>query len=142
MELQVTLEPGAIKPEYAHATDAGMDLFSNTDDVVLGPGARALIPTGVSVAVPIGFVGLIMDKSGLALKQGLSVLGGVIDSGYRGEINVILLNTSAETITIQAKQKVAQMLIQPVHQATIYEVDELPEAGDMRGKGGFGSTGV
>lgn len=143
MKLSVKLSEHAVVPTRAHATDAGMDLYSKKGySSVLAGQARGLVETGVQVAIPEGYVGLILDKSGLALNQGLTVLGGVIDSGYRGEICVILQNTSKDTITIASGQKVAQMVIMPIETPEIEVVDELPEAGDERGKDGFGSTGV
>jgi len=143
MKLSVKLNEGAIAPAYAHKTDAGMDLFSTKDTgVIINPGARALISTGVSVAVPNGYVGLIWDKSGLAAKQGISVMGGVIDSGYRGEIMVLIHNSGNDIVSIGGNQKVAQLLIQPIESAEIELVDTLPEASDERGMGGFGSTGL
>lgn len=136
------LRDGVVIPEYAHATDAGMDLFSTGDEgAIVESGAQISIPTGIAVAVPEGHVGIIMDKSGLAAKHGLKVMGGVIDSGYRGELTVMLLNTGRERVAIKSSQKIAQMLIVPVLHIDI-EIGELPAAGDERGEGGFGSTGL
>ena len=140
------LNPNAKVPTYAHGTDAGMDLYYSTEgmeSIIIAPGARVLIETGVAFAIPRGYVGLIWDKSGVAVKQGLKVLGGVIDAGYRGEVMVCLLNTSNDIVTIQPEQKLAQMLIQPVAMPHIEIVDgDLPAAEDERGEGGFGSTGL
>ena len=140
------LNPNAKVPSYAHGTDAGMDLFYSTEGmegIVVAPGARVIIPTGVAFAIPRLYVGLIWDKSGIAAKQGIKVMGGVIDAGYRGEVMVCLLNTSNDIVTIQPDQKVAQILIQPIVTPHIEIVDgDLPAAEDERGTGGFGSTGL
>lgn len=130
-------------PSYAHGTDAGMDLYYYGEDVVLDAGARGVFATGIAVAIPRLYVGLIWDKSGIATKEGLKVLGGVVDAGYRGEVMVALLNTSNIPVTISTGRKLAQMLIQPVCHPHIDVVDgELPAAEDERGEGGFGSTGL
>ena len=130
-------------PNYAHNTDAGMDLYYEGEDVVLDAGARGLFATGIAMAIPSGYVGLIWDKSGVATKEGLKVLGGVVDAGYRGEVMVALLNTSSVPATIITGRKLAQMLIQPVMHPHIEIVDgELPAAEDERGEGRFGSTGL
>lgn len=144
MKICVTkLHPEAKVPSYAHSTDAGMDLYYHGEDVVLAAGARGVFATGIAMAIPRQFVGLIWDKSGVATKEGLKVLGGVVDAGYRGEVMVALLNTSNEPVTLTHGRKLAQMLIQPVVTAHIELVDgELPAAEDDRGKGGFGSTGL
>ena len=133
------LDPNAKLPSYANTHDAGMDLYSS-QTIILSPGKRIAVPTGIAVAIPSGYVGLIWDKSGIALKAGLKTLGGVIDSGYRGEIGIIIHNTSDTSYTIEAGKKIAQMLIQPVEQKEIIEVDSLDET--KRGDGGFGSTGL
>jgi len=140
------LDPNAKVPTYAHSTDAGMDLYYSTEgdeSIVIAPGARAVVNTGLAFAIPSGYVGLIWDKSGIASKQGLKVMGGVIDSGYRGEVMVCLLNTSNDIVLIQPYQKIAQILIQPVVNPHIEIVEgDLPDAEDNRGAGGFGSTGL
>lgn len=133
------LEDGARVPEYAHPGDAGMDVFA-LQDVVLQAGERGMVRTGVAMKVPEGYVALVWDKSGRAVKEGLSTMAGVIDSGYRGEVQIVVLNTSSEAVTIEAGQKVAQVLIQPLISATINEVSQLDDT--SRGDGGFGSTGV
>jgi len=125
-------------PEYAHHNDAGMDLFS-VEEVKIEPHQRVQIKTGLAFEVPDGYVGLIWDKSGLSHKHGLKTLGGVLDSGYRGELMVGLVNVSGETYTIEKGHKVAQMLIQKIEQPKITESETLSEA--ERGEGGFGSTG-
>lgn len=126
-------------PEYVHPGDAGMDLFA-VEERVLDPGERSMVPTGVAMHIPEGHVGLVWDKSGRAVKEGLTTMAGVVDAGYRGEINVVVLNMSDETITIEKYHKVAQMLIQPVMSPELEEVDSLDDS--SRGEGGFGSTGL
>lgn len=129
-------------PAYAHPGDAGLDLFS-ADDVTIGPGARVLIPTGIAVAIPDGFAGFVQPRSGLAIRNGLSLVNtpGLIDAHYRGEIKVIAINLDPEApITIARGDKIAQLVIQPVARVELVETDELDET--ARGEGGFGSTGV
>ncbi len=133
------LHPQAIVPRYAHLRDAGMDLYSN-EEIILQPGDRALVPTGISMAIPTGNVGLIWDRSGLAAKNGLTTLGGVIDQSYRGEIKVVIYNSSNVAFIIEKGMRIAQMLIQPVEQKEIREVESLDDT--SRGAGGFGSTGL
>jgi dUTP pyrophosphatase len=133
------LHPEAKVPTFAHATDAGLDLCT-VGDVTLAPGERKSIATGIAMAIPEGYVGLVWDKSGIAHKGGLKTLGGVIDAGYRGEIFVGLLNTSDVPYTFAAGHKVAQILIQAIVQPELVEADELPEAD--RGEKAFGSTGA
>jgi len=132
------LRPEAIAPSYAHPGDAGADLCT-TETVTLQPGQRLNVPTGIAVEIPDGYVGLVWDKSGRAAKDGLTILGGVIDAGYRGEIFAITLNTSDQPVTIQQGEKIAQMLIQPVEQVSIVEAETLSDT--TRGEGKFGSTG-
>ncbi|HIH12989.1 TPA: dUTP diphosphatase [Candidatus Woesearchaeota archaeon] len=132
------LSPSAILPCYAHPHDAGMDLFT-CERLTLLPGERKLVLTGIAMAIPSGYVGLIWDKSGMAAK-GLKTMGGVIDSGYRGEIKIVVHNLSDQSFTFEAGTKVAQMLIQPVEQKKLLEVEELEDT--SRGEGGFGSTGL
>ncbi|MDZ4181107.1 MAG: dUTP diphosphatase [Coriobacteriia bacterium] len=129
-------------PAYAHPGDAGLDLFS-ADDLTLEPGARALIPTGIAVAIPDGFAGFVQPRSGLAIRNGLSLVNtpGLIDAHYRGEIKVIAINLDTATpITISRGEKIAQLVIQPVARVQLVETNELDET--ARGEGGFGSTGV
>ena len=133
------LHPQAILPKYACANDAGMDFYSLENEII-NPGERKLIPTGIAMAIPPGYVGLIWDKSGIASKHGIKTMGGVIDSGYRGEIRIVLHNLSNQPFPIEKGMKIAQMLIQPVEQKKIVEVEELDET--SRGEGGFGSTGL
>lgn len=132
---------GAEPPQYAHPGDAGADLLS-VDDVVLAPGARAVVGTGVSIALPDGYVALVVPRSGLAAKHGITLVNtpGTIDAGYRGEIRVILLNTdAAEPYAISAGDRIAQLVVLPVTRARFIPVERLP--GTARGDGGFGSTG-
>ncbi|HLC89064.1 MAG TPA: dUTP diphosphatase, partial [Candidatus Nanoarchaeia archaeon] len=133
------LTPSAILPKYANLNDAGMDLYAS-ETIILPPQERKLIPTGIAMAIPPGYAGIIWDKSGLAAKHGIKTMGGVIDAGYRGEIKILVCNLSDTSYTFEKGTKVAQMLIQPVEQNKIVEVKELEETG--RGKGGFGSTGI
>ncbi|MEW5706102.1 MAG: dUTP diphosphatase [Actinomycetota bacterium] len=129
-------------PEYAHEGDAGCDLRSRIDQVI-PPGERALIPTGICIAIPTGYAGFVQPRSGLALKHGISIVNtpGLIDSKYRGEIGVILINTDkSEPFVIKKGDKIAQLVIQKVETVEFAVVDELDET--VRGTGGFGSTGV
>ncbi len=130
-------------PRYETAGAAGMDLLAAvTADVVLQPGARAIIPTGLQMAIPAGFEVQVRPRSGLAAKNGVTVLNspGTIDSDYRGEIGVILINHGAEPFTITRGSRIAQMVIASVTQGTLVEADTLDAT--ARGAGGFGSTGV
>lgn len=135
------LDAGLEAPSYAHPGDAGADLRAR-ESVVLAPGERRLVPTGVSIALPDGFVALIHPRSGLATKHGLTIVNapGTVDAGYRGEISVTLLNTdSRNAIELQRGDRIAQMVIQRVEYAQFVPVNELTES--VRGAGGFGSTG-
>lgn len=128
-------------PVYAHDGDAGLDLLAS-DSVELLPGQRTAVPTGLAVAIPEGYAGFVHPRSGRALREGLGVVNapGLIDSGYRGEIKVILVNHDPKvSIKIECGDKIAQLVIQPVELADLEEVDELPDTN--RGSGGFGSTG-
>lgn len=130
----------AIIPKYAHASDSGIDLYS-TEDYILKPGERALISTGIKIAIPKGYEAQIRPKSGLALNHGLSIVNtpGTIDSCYRGEIGVIAINLGKENIKIENGKKVAQMVFNKIEEVEFEEVDELNNT--KRGSGGFGSTG-
>ena len=143
MELRIKrLDRQLPLPRYAHAGDAGLDLFAAAD-IEIEPLHRALVPTGIAVAIPDGYAGFVQPRSGLALRHGLSFVNtpGLIDSHYRGEIKVIAVNLDASTpISIARGDKVAQLVIQAVANVELAEVDELEET--MRGEGGFGSTGV
>ncbi|WP_395640016.1 dUTP diphosphatase [Pseudolysinimonas sp.] len=128
-------------PVYAHPGDAGADLVA-TADVVLEPGERATVPTGLKIALPHGYVGFVVPRSGLAAKHGLTIVNapGTVDAGYRGEIRVTLLNTDArESYAIAAGDRIAQLIVMPVPSVRFVEVERLP--GSERGEGGFGSTG-
>jgi len=132
---------GAEAPQYAHAGDAGADLLS-ADEVVIAPGERVLVGTGVSIALPDGFVAFVVPRSGLAAKHGITIVNspGTVDAGYRGEIRVILLNTDAsEAYTVHAGDRIAQLVVMAVARARFIPVERLP--GTERGVGGFGSTG-
>lgn len=136
--LDQELEP----PAYALPGDAGADLRS-TMDVTLPPGERVVIPTGVAIALPDGYVALVHPRSGLAAKQGITIVNapGTVDAGYRGEILVTLLNTdTTDAVTISRGDRIAQLVIQPVERARFHQVDRLP--GSDRGAQGFGSSGV
>lgn len=130
-------------PKRMRAGDAAADLAS-TIDTVLAPGERQLIPTGFAIAVPPNAAGLVLSRSGLALKQGVAVLNapGLIDSGYRGEIGVILVNHGAEPVAIERGQRIAQLMVVDAPAFALTEVDELPPAPDDRGVAGFGSSGA
>ena len=139
MELKVKcIHPDARIPAYGHTGDAGMDLFSVVD-YELPAAAVFAVPTGIQVAIPAGFVGLIWDKSGISLK-GVHRLAGVVDAGYRGEVRVVMVNLGNEPFTIKKGMKVAQMLIQPVAFVTLVQSETLDDT--TRGEGGFGSTGL
>ncbi|HZP39037.1 MAG TPA: dUTP diphosphatase [Methylomirabilota bacterium] len=134
-------DPTLALPAYAREGDAGLDLAA-AQPATLPPGGRALVPTGLRVAIPPGYAGLVLPRSGLALRAGVTVLNapGLVDSGYRGEIGVLLINHGAEPVTIARGERVAQLVIQAVARATLVEVGALGES--ARGAGGFGSTGV
>jgi dUTP pyrophosphatase len=132
------IHPEARLPGYGHTGDAGLDLFSVADHD-LGPGEVFAVPTGIQVAIPAGHVGLVWDKSGISLK-GVHRLAGVVDSGYRGEVRIVLVNLSGGTFAVKKGMKIAQMLVQPVVSVGILESDELDAT--PRGEGGFGSTGL
>ena len=138
VEILVVGEP----PRYQKPGDAGMDL-SSTSALTLAPLQRALVPTGVSIALPAGYVGWVTPRSGLALRHGISMVNapGIIDAGYRGEIQVILWNTDPEnSFDVAVGDRIAQLIITPFSRAMIHQVDSLP--GSMRDTGGFGSTGI
>lgn len=130
-------------PSYATAGDAGADLVSSIDLELAPAGGRALVPTGAAIAIPTGFAGFVQPRSGLALKHGVTVLNspGLIDSGYRGELKVLLINTDPSTpFSIARGDRIAQLVIQRVEAVAFDVVEELPDSD--RGEGGFGSTGV
>jgi dUTP pyrophosphatase len=132
------LHPDAQIPKIAHEGDAGCDLFA-TESVTLNPGERGQIPTGLSIELPLGFVSLIWDKSGISHKEGIKTLGGVIDCGYRGEYKIGVVNLSDKPYTFEKGHKIAQLLIQRVESPIFEEVEELSDT--SRKGDGFGSTG-
>lgn len=135
------IHPDAVLPAYAHPSDAGMDLRS-VADVVIPRGGRALVPTGLVVLLPPGYEAQVRPRSGLALKRGVTVLNapGTVDSGYRGEIGVILANFGEDDFAVKRGDKIAQLVIASVTQPQVAEADVIDETD--RGAGGFGSTGV
>lgn len=138
----VKLEEGVDTPRYAHEGDAGCDLASRVD-VTLEPGHRALIPTGIAVSIPEGYAGFVQPRSGLAMRSGISIVNtpGLIDSHYRGEIKVILVNLDPDTpFEVKRGDKICQLVFQKVERARLEQVEELEHT--ERGAGGFGSTGV
>jgi dUTP pyrophosphatase len=135
------LDPDLPLPAYAHPGDAGADLCA-AEEVVLPPGGRAVVRTGVAVAVPEGYAAFVHPRSGLAARHGVTLVNtpGTIDAGYRGEVRVVLINTDqAEPFTVHRGDRIAQLVVQPVAHARFLDVGELP--GTARGDGGFGSTG-
>lgn len=128
-------------PSYARPGDAGLDLYSRID-IELTPGQRAMVPTGIAIALEPGYVALVHPRSGRAAKEGLAMVNapGTVDAGYRGELQVILINLDRESkISIKRGERIAQLVIQPVIHAELIEVEQLPQS--VRGDGGFGSTG-
>jgi dUTP pyrophosphatase len=135
------LDPDIPMPAYAHPGDAGADLVT-TVDVTLAPGERAMVPTGIALALPDGYVALVHPRSGLAARHGLSIVNtpGTIDAGYRGEIKVMLINHDPrEPIELRRGDRIAQLVVQRFERAAFVEVAALPES--VRGAGGYGSTG-
>lgn len=126
-------------PKYAHTTDAGLDLRA-AESLTIDAGKQAIVKTGIKMAIPEGYVGLIWDRSGLAAKHSMHALAGVIDAGYRGEIGIVLRNLGDDSFDVEKGMRIAQLLIQPVLQATLVQVDELSDT--SRSGGGFGSTGL
>lgn len=137
----VVLDPGATMPAYATEGASGLDLRA-TETVVLAPLERRLIPTGVRVAIPPGYEGQVRPRSGLALKKGIAMVNapGTIDADYRGEIGVVAINLGAETVQLEAGERIAQLVIGPVARAELVPVEALDET--PRNEGGFGSTGA
>jgi dUTP pyrophosphatase len=134
------LDPELPLPSYAHPGDAGADLVA-ASDVELAPGARALVGTGIAIALPLGYAAFVHPRSGLAAKLGVTTLNapGTVDAGYRGEIRVNLVNHGAEPVVVRRGDRIAQLIVQRVEQAEFTVVDVLPES--VRGTGGHGSTG-
>ncbi|HEY7198501.1 MAG TPA: dUTP diphosphatase [Gaiellaceae bacterium] len=136
------LRDGAQLPERAYSGDAGLDL-ATCEPLALGPGERAVVPTGLAVAIPVGYAGFVQPRSGLAARDGIAVVNspGLIDSGYRGEIKVVLLNTDREkSFVAEPGERIAQLVVLPVPDVQVEEVEELPET--ERGARGFGSSRV
>jgi dUTP pyrophosphatase len=136
------LDPELPVPAYARAGDAGCDLVAAADMTLAPAGGRALVPTGIAIAIPEGYAGFVQPRSGLARDHGVTCLNtpGLIDSGYRGELKVLLINTDP-TVAFEVRrgERIAQLVIQAVEHVRFVEVDELPDS--ERGAGGFGSTG-
>jgi dUTP pyrophosphatase len=135
------LDPELPLPRYAKGGDAGADIVSRID-ITLAPGERALVPTGIAIALPDGYVALVHPRSGLAIKHGVTMVNapGTVDAGYRGELQIILINhDKTESVSFKRGDRIAQLVIQKVERAEFVEVQELPGSG--RGMGGFGSTG-
>lgn len=135
------LDPELPLPKYAKGGDAGADIVSRID-ITLAPGERALVPTGIAIALPDGYVALVHPRSGLAIKHGVTMVNapGTVDAGYRGELQVILINHDrTEPVSFKRGDRIAQLVIQKVERANFVEVENLPGSG--RGDGGFGSTG-
>jgi dUTP pyrophosphatase len=135
------LDPGVPLPMYAKGGDAGADIVSAVD-ITLAPGERALVPTGISIALPDGYVALVHPRSGLAIKHGVTMVNapGTVDAGYRGELKLILINHDpSESVSFKRGDRIAQLVIQQVERAEFIEVQDLPGSG--RGTDGFGSTG-
>lgn len=132
------LHPAAVLPRYGRPGDAGLDLCS-CEERELASGERHAFGTGVAIAIPEGYAGLVWDRSGLAVQAGLTTLAGVIDAGYRGEVRVPLLNTGAQAYRVQVGDRIAQLLVQPVPTISVEQVDRLDST--ARGGAGFGSSG-
>lgn len=135
------LDPDLPLPKYAKGGDAGADIVSRID-VTLAPGQRTLVPTGISIALPDGYVALVHPRSGLAIKHGVTMVNspGTVDAGYRGELQIILINhDQKESVSFKRGDRIAQLVIQKVERAQFVEVESLPGSG--RGSDGFGSTG-
>jgi dUTP diphosphatase len=142
IELQIQrLEPGAVLPSHAYEGDAGLDLTAS-EAAELPPGGRASIGTGLAVAIPEGHAGLVLPRSGLAADHGIGLLNspGLIDSGYRGEVRIILYNPGLESFRVESGMRIAQLVLVAVDAVRLVEVDELPET--ERGERGFGSSKV
>lgn len=140
LQIPAVLSQGASLPEKAHADDGAADLRA-IEALVIAPGQRALVPSGLQIALPEGYAALVLPRSGLALKHGITVLNspGLIDAGYRGEIGVILQNHGSEPFGVAIGDRVAQLLVLPLQQWQLVQVSTLPES--TRGEGGFGSSG-
>jgi dUTP pyrophosphatase len=143
VEVLITrLDPELPLPQYAKPGDAGADIVSRID-ITLAPGERALVPTGIAIALPDGYVALVHPRSGLAIKHGVTMVNspGTVDAAYRGELQIILINHDPyQAVSFKRGDRIAQLVIQKVERAEFIEVSQLPGSG--RGSGGFGSTGV
>lgn len=142
LTVPISLLEGATAPEYATDRSAGMDLRAYLDsDIVLAPGARGRVPTGVRVAIPTGYEGQVRGRSGLADRHGIGLVNGpgTIDADYRGEIQVILINWGSQDFTIRHGERIAQLVIAPVARVSLQQVADLDDT--QRGEGGFGHTG-
>lgn len=136
------LDPDLPLPAYAHPGDGGADLRAREDVLLAAGGGRAMVPTGIAIALPAGHAGFVLPRSGLALRHGVTCVNtpGLVDSGYRGEIKVVLINTDPHTdYQVSRGDRIAQLVVQPVEQAHFAVVDELPDS--TRAGGGFGSSG-
>jgi dUTP pyrophosphatase len=141
LEVEVVLAPDAVRPVYAHPGDAGADLACS-EDVMLAPGERRTVGTGVSIALPEGYAAFVHPRSGLAARHGITIVNapGTVDAGYRGEIRVTLLNTDAQApVVLRRGDRIAQLVVQRVERVRFVVATELPAS--VRGTGGFGSTG-
>ena len=138
LAVAVSTDNGSALPEYASAGAAGADLRAS-EPLEIAPGGRAAVPTGLRLAIPPGFVGVVWPRSGLAVRHGIDTLAGVIDSDYRGEVRVVLVNHGTELFRIAAGDRIAQLLVQPVVRAAFALTERLPDT--ERGAEGFGSTG-
>ena len=132
------LHPDAQPPRYGRPGDAGLDIHALTD-VTIPAGEHAIVQTGIALAVPSGTVGLVWDRSGMAAKHGIKTMAGVLDHTYRGELRIVLLNTSTVPYEVKKGDRIAQLLVQPIITATVTEVEQLDET--HRGEDGFGSSG-
>jgi dUTP pyrophosphatase len=140
MEINVKrLDKSVELPDFAHEHDAAIDLRS-AEEGVLAPGEKKIFKTGLAFAIPKGYAGLIWDRSGLAAKNSIHTMAGVIDAGYRGEVGVVMINLGKEEFKVEKGMRIAQMLFHPILNVKLQEKDELDET--ARGEGGFGSTGV
>lgn len=139
----VRLDPDLPLPTYAHPGDAGADLVAREDATIAAGGGRAIVPTGIALAIPDGYAGFVLPRSGLAMRHGITCLNtpGLIDAGYRDEVRVILVNSDpSEAYMVRRGDRIAQLVIQPIERTSFIPADELP--GSARGLGGFGSTGT
>jgi dUTP pyrophosphatase len=136
------LRSGAVLPAYMSEHAAGMDLFACPDhEIIVAPGCRTIVPTGIAVAIPVGYEGQVRPRSGLALHHGITLVNapGTIDSDYRGELGIIIINHGTDNFIVSSGDRIAQLVIAPVQQATLEQVDELDAT--ERNEGGFGHTG-